>query len=288
VLADHIRACAFLISDGVIPGNEGRGYVLRRIIRRAIRHGYKLGARAAFFHRMLPDLVAEMGAAYPELVSNQDRVSEVLRQEEVRFFETIEHGMSILEGELAAMSGKGVFNGATAFKLHDTFRFPARSDRRRLPRARGQRRRCRFRCGDGAAEGAGACRRQVQDGRGARLQRTGRRNSMVTKRSNSAARCWRSTGTAARSMSSGKANWASSSSTRRRSTPNPAVRSATAACCRARRAFSAVEDTQKIQAAVFGHQGSSGPALIRVGDASPPGSTCWRARARCATIRRRI
>ncbi len=124
VLADHIRACAFLISDGVIPGNEGRGYVLRRIIRRAIRHGYQLGARTAFFHRMLPDLVAEMGAAYPELASNEARVSEVLRQEEMRFFETIEHGMSILEAELAAMQGKGVFNGATAFKLHDTFGFP--------------------------------------------------------------------------------------------------------------------------------------------------------------------
>jgi alanyl-tRNA synthetase len=126
VLADHIRACAFLISDGVIPGNEGRGYVLRRIIRRAIRHGYKLGARAAFFHRMLPDLVVEMGAAYPELARNEARVSEVLRQEEGRFFETIEHGMSILEGELAAMQGKGstVFNGTTAFKLHDTFGFP--------------------------------------------------------------------------------------------------------------------------------------------------------------------
>ncbi|MBN8449567.1 MAG: alanine--tRNA ligase [Candidatus Accumulibacter sp.] len=124
VLADHIRACAFLVSDGVIPGNEGRGYVLRRIIRRAIRHGYKLGARTAFFHRMVPDLVAEMGAAYPELASNQARVTEVLRQEEVRFFETIEHGMSILEGELAAMADHGVFNGATAFKLHDTFGFP--------------------------------------------------------------------------------------------------------------------------------------------------------------------
>jgi alanyl-tRNA synthetase len=126
VLADHIRACAFLISDGVIPGNEGRGYVLRRIIRRAIRHGYKLGARAAFFHRMLPDLVVEMGAAYPELARNEARVSEVLRQEEIRFFETIEHGMSILEGELAAMQGGSatVFNGNTAFKLHDTFGFP--------------------------------------------------------------------------------------------------------------------------------------------------------------------
>ncbi|MFZ2852874.1 MAG: alanine--tRNA ligase [Rhodocyclaceae bacterium] len=128
VLADHIRACSFLIADGVIPGNEGRGYVLRRIIRRAIRHGYKLGARAAFFHKMVPDLVAEMGEAYPELVSGQTRVTEVLKQEEERFFTTIEHGMAILEGELAAMGGKGaqcgVFNGATAFKLHDTFGFP--------------------------------------------------------------------------------------------------------------------------------------------------------------------
>ena len=124
VLADHIRACAFLIADGVIPGNEGRGYVLRRIIRRAIRHGYKLGARAAFFHRMVPDLVAEMGAAYPELVAQQVRVTEVLRQEEERFFSTIEHGMAILDGELAAMGGKGVFNGETAFKLHDTYGFP--------------------------------------------------------------------------------------------------------------------------------------------------------------------
>ena len=124
VLADHIRACSFLIADGVIPGNEGRGYVLRRIIRRAIRHGYKLGARAAFFHRMVPDLVAEMGAAYPELVSGEKRVTEVLRQEEERFFVTIEHGMAILEGELAAMGGQGVLNGETAFKLHDTFGFP--------------------------------------------------------------------------------------------------------------------------------------------------------------------
>ncbi|MBO3705030.1 MAG: alanine--tRNA ligase [Candidatus Accumulibacter sp.] len=124
VLADHIRACSFLIADGVIPGNEGRGYVLRRIIRRAIRHGYKLGARAPFFHRLVPDLVAEMGGAYPELLRSQARVVEVLRQEEVRFFETIEHGMGILEGELAALAGNGVFNGQTAFKLHDTFGFP--------------------------------------------------------------------------------------------------------------------------------------------------------------------
>ena len=126
VLADHVRACSFLLADGVIPGNEGRGYVLRRIIRRAIRHGYKLGARAAFFHKLVPDLVAEMGAAYPELAASEKRVMDVLRQEEDRFFATIEHGMAILEGELAAMqkAGSTVFNGETAFKLHDTFGFP--------------------------------------------------------------------------------------------------------------------------------------------------------------------
>ena len=126
VLADHIRACSFLIADGVIPGNEGRGYVLRRIIRRAIRHGYKLGARAAFFHKMVPDLVAEMGEAYPELKAGEKRVMDVLRQEEERFFETIAHGMEILETELAEMaaSGNTVFNGETAFKLHDTYGFP--------------------------------------------------------------------------------------------------------------------------------------------------------------------
>src|SRR5574343_2060025 len=104
VLADHIRACSFLMADGVIPGNEGRGFVLRRIIRRAIRHGWKLGARAAFFHRMVPDLVAEMGEAYPELKTGEKRVTDILKQEEDRFFATIENGMAILEGELAAMA----------------------------------------------------------------------------------------------------------------------------------------------------------------------------------------
>ncbi len=124
VLADHIRACSFLISDGVIPGNEGRGYVLRRIIRRAIRHGYKLGVRSPFFHRMVADLVVEMGSAYPELAEAQVRVTEVLRQEEERFFQTIEHGMAILESDLAAMEKGKHFDGETAFKLHDTFGFP--------------------------------------------------------------------------------------------------------------------------------------------------------------------
>ncbi len=124
VIADHIRACSFLIVDGVIPGNEGRGYVLRRIIRRAIRHGYKLGARAAFFHRIVPDLAAAMGEAYPELVKAQTRVMDILRQEEERFFETIEHGMGILEATLKTLPAGGSFDGELAFKLHDTYGFP--------------------------------------------------------------------------------------------------------------------------------------------------------------------
>ena len=126
VIADHIRACSFLIADGVIPGNEGRGYVLRRIIRRAIRHGYKLGARQAFFYKLVPDLVKLMGEAYAELIVNQSRIMDMLKLEEDRFFETIENGMEILETELTAMSQSGdtIFNGDLAFKLHDTFGFP--------------------------------------------------------------------------------------------------------------------------------------------------------------------
>ncbi|WP_435627060.1 alanine--tRNA ligase [Candidatus Ferrigenium straubiae] len=165
VLADHIRACSFLIADGVIPGNEGRGYVLRRIIRRAIRHGYKLGAREAFFYKIVPDLVEQMGAAYPDLTAAQVRVMEVLKQEEERFFTTIEHGMAILEaalsqielettrntlnldgilksgasasdvlkhlqsaadsqGRLISNAPAKILNGDLAFKLHDTYGFP--------------------------------------------------------------------------------------------------------------------------------------------------------------------
>ena len=122
VIADHIRACAFLITDGIIPGNEGRGYVLRRIIRRAIRHGYRLGQKQPFFHLLVVDLAAAMGAAYPELVAAQTRVTAVLKQEEDRFAETLEHGMGILEQAL--QSGSKVLDGATAFKLYDTYGFP--------------------------------------------------------------------------------------------------------------------------------------------------------------------
>ncbi len=122
VIADHIRACSFTVADGVIPGNAGRGYVLRRITRRAIRHGYKLGARAPFFHKLVSALVKEMGEAYPELKANEARVTEVLKQEEERFFQTISNGMEILETALTNTSK--VIDGETAFKLHDTFGFP--------------------------------------------------------------------------------------------------------------------------------------------------------------------
>ena len=123
VIADHIRACSFVVVDGVIPGNAGRGYVLRRIARRAIRHGYKLGARRPFFHQLVPALVAEMGNAYPELRQAQTRVMDVLKQEEERFFQTISNGMEILEGALAG-DGNKTLDGETAFRLHDTFGFP--------------------------------------------------------------------------------------------------------------------------------------------------------------------
>jgi alanyl-tRNA synthetase len=122
VIADHIRACSFVIVDGVIPGNAGRGYVLRRIARRAIRHGYKLGARKPFFYQLVPALVAQMGDAYPELRQAQEKVAAVLKQEEERFFQTIANGMEILESALA--NGNKTLDGETAFRLHDTFGFP--------------------------------------------------------------------------------------------------------------------------------------------------------------------
>jgi len=135
VIADHIRATAFLVSDGVLPSNEGRGYVQRRIIRRAIRHGYKLGQKTPFFHRMVPDLVALMGEAYPSLVAQEKRITEVLKAEEERFFETLENGMEILEKTVYGLHGDQLMNdrpesalkevpGKTAFMLHDTFGFP--------------------------------------------------------------------------------------------------------------------------------------------------------------------
>lgn len=124
VIADHIRACCFTVADGVVPGNEGRGYVLRRIIRRAVRHGYKMGAREPFMHRLVAALVAEMGDAYPELVRDRQRIEAVLKGEESRFFETIANGMNLLEQALAGLPAAGVLDGETAFRLHDTYGFP--------------------------------------------------------------------------------------------------------------------------------------------------------------------
>jgi alanyl-tRNA synthetase len=125
VIADHIRACAFLIVDGVLPGNEGRGYVLRRIIRRALRHGWKLGQKALFFHTLVPELVRQMGAAYPELAAKASMVEKTLAAEEKRFSETLDSGMKVLESYLAQAQSSRVIPGAQVFKLYDTFGFPA-------------------------------------------------------------------------------------------------------------------------------------------------------------------
>jgi alanyl-tRNA synthetase len=126
VIADHIRACAFLVVDGVIPSNEGRGYVLRRIVRRAIRHGYQLGQTQPFFSRLVPELSRLMGAAYPELPLKQGYVMSVLHAEEERFAETLEHGMKILDAALAETKAMGstTLSGMTAFTLYDTYGFP--------------------------------------------------------------------------------------------------------------------------------------------------------------------
>ena len=126
VIADHIRATAFLVCDGVIPGNEGRGYVQRRIVRRAIRHGYKLGKKTPFFHRLVADLVRLMGEAYPKLRADEKRITDVLKVEEERFFETLATGMEILESALGGADGATarVLPGDVAFKLHDTYGFP--------------------------------------------------------------------------------------------------------------------------------------------------------------------
>ncbi|EMS1716146.1 alanine--tRNA ligase [Neisseria gonorrhoeae] len=122
VIADHIRSCSFLIADGVLPSNEGRGYVLRRIIRRAVRHGYKLGQSKPFFHKLVADLVQEMGGAYPELKEKQAQIEEALKNEESRFAQTLETGMALLENALA--KGGKTLGGEIIFKLYDTYGFP--------------------------------------------------------------------------------------------------------------------------------------------------------------------
>jgi len=124
VIADHLRSSGFLISDGVLPSNEGRGYVLRRIMRRAMRHAHLLGAAEPLMHRLVPGLVAEMGAAYPDLVRAQPLIEETLKLEETRFRQTLEYGLRLLDEATAAMAPGDILPGATAFKLYDTFGFP--------------------------------------------------------------------------------------------------------------------------------------------------------------------
>jgi alanyl-tRNA synthetase len=124
VISDHIRACAFLIVDGVLPSNEGRGYVLRRIIRRALRHGWQLGQKGAFFHKLVAPLVAQMGQAYPELAAKQSTIERTLAAEESRFSATLDSGMKVFESYVAELAGSTRISGAQAFKLYDTFGFP--------------------------------------------------------------------------------------------------------------------------------------------------------------------
>ena len=172
VIADHIRACAFLIVDGVIPSSDGRGYVLRRIIRRAIRHGYQLGQKRPFFHKLVEDLDAQMGDAYPELTKEKARVAQVLAAEEERFGETLENGMKILSAALDALAKTGgkVLDGETAFTLYDTFGFPLDLTADVVPRPWRDGRRSGFRSRDERAARSRARRVHVQDGRAARLR----------------------------------------------------------------------------------------------------------------------
>ena len=124
VIADHLRATSFLIADGVLPANEGRGYVLRRIMRRAMRHAHLLGASEPLMHRLVPALAAEMGAAYPELIRAQPLIEATLRQEETRFRQTLSNGLRLLDEATAGLGEGGTLPGETAFKLYDTYGFP--------------------------------------------------------------------------------------------------------------------------------------------------------------------
>ncbi len=169
VIADHIRACTFTVTDGVIPGNEGRGYVLRRIARRAIRHGYKLGARKPFFYTLVSPLAEEMGDAYPELRQQRVRVTEVLKQEEERFFQTIANGMEILEGSLAGWRQDD--RRRSCFQAARHLRLPSRPDCRRVPRARCHGRLGGLRNRNEPPARTGARGGQVQDGAGPCLRR---------------------------------------------------------------------------------------------------------------------
>ena len=213
VIADHIRACTFLVIDGVTPSNEGRGYVLRRIIRRAIRHGYKLGIKDAFFYKLVDTLAAEMGGAFPELVTGKALAARVLKQEEERFAETLANGMQLLDGAFAALKGGKTLDGETVFKLYDTYGFPVdlTAD---IARERGLvDRHARLRSRDGSAAQAVAGGQQVRHGHvGAAFVSKTRRISSATKPRRTSARwsrCSRAARRCSRSTRATKAKWCS-------------------------------------------------------------------------------
>ncbi len=264
VIADHIRATAFLVSDGVNPSNEGRGYVQRRIVRRAIRHGYKLGRKTPFFHKLVPDLVALMGEAYPNLRAQSARISEVLRQEEERFFETLEVGMQILDAALA--DGVTVLPGDVAFKLHDTFGFPLDLSAD-VCRERGL-----------AVDEAGfhaAMEKQKAQGRAAgkfRMDRaldySGDGNDFVgydslTQETNVLALY--ADGAAVSALKAGQSGVVVLAETPFYSESGGQVGDAGAIFCDS--ALFEVADTQKIKADVFGHHGTLASGALKVGDA---------------------
>ena len=263
VIADHIRATAFLVSDGVNPSNEGRGYVQRRIIRRAIRHGYKLGCKTPFFHKLVPDLVELMGEAYPKLKTEEQRIIEVLRAEEERFFETLEVGMQILDAALE--DGVGLLPGEVAFKLHDTFGFPLDLTRD-VCRERGV-----------AVDGAGfhaAMERQKAQGRAAgkfrmdrALEYSGDGNEFVGyERLTQGARvvALYLDGTGISELAVGQAGVVVLDATPFYSESGGQVGDAGAIFNDG--ALFEVTDTQKIKADVFGHHGSLTSGALKIGD----------------------
>ncbi|MEN9435644.1 MAG: hypothetical protein RIR09_299, partial [Pseudomonadota bacterium] len=273
VIADHIRATAFLVSDGVIPSNEGRGYVQRRIVRRAIRHGYKLGQKTPFFHKLVKDLVQVMGAAYPNLASQEARITEVLRVEEERFFETLATGMQILDEALGTHGAGGQSSGGVktlpgevAFKLHDTYGFP-------LDLTNDV---CRE--NDVAVDEAGfhaAMEAQKAKGRAAgkfkmdkALDYTGAGNTFVGYEQLTQATkivALYADGTPVATLKAGQAGVMVLDSTPFYSESGGQVGDQGAVFCDG--GLFQVEDTQKIKADVFGHHGAVQSGILAVGDA---------------------
>ncbi|MES2878925.1 MAG: alanine--tRNA ligase [Pseudomonadota bacterium] len=264
VIADHIRATAFLVSDGVTPSNEGRGYVQRRIIRRAIRHGYKLDKKTPFFHKLVPDLVALMGEAYPKLKTDEKRITEVLKAEEERFFETLENGMQILDAALEG--GVQVLPGEVAFKLHDTFGFPLDLSAD-VCRERG--------LSVDEAGFAAAMEQQKAKGRAAgkfkmdkALEYSGEGNDFVGYDSLTQATkvvALYVDGTPATALKAGQTGVVVLETTPFYSESGGQVGDAGAIFCDA--ALFEVGDTQKIKADVFGHHGTLASGTLTVGDA---------------------